>query len=48
MVSFAHLIRELERTGHRRLVVLTGDEQWTLSQATALRDGFLFIIRSIV
>ncbi|ENU3989456.1 tRNA(Met) cytidine acetyltransferase TmcA [Enterobacter kobei] len=39
MVSFAHLIRELERTGHRRLVVLTGDEPWTLSQATALRDA---------
>lgn len=39
MVSFAHLIRELERTGHRRLVVLTGDEPWTLSRATALRDA---------
>ena len=39
MVSFAHLIRELERTGHRRLVVLMGDEPWTLSQATALRDA---------
>ncbi|WP_376749536.1 tRNA(Met) cytidine acetyltransferase TmcA domain-containing protein, partial [Enterobacter chengduensis] len=39
MVPFEHLIRELERTGHRRLVVLTGDEWWTLSQATALRDA---------
>ena len=39
MVSFEHLTRELERTGHRRLVVLTGDEQWTLSQAAGLRDA---------
>lgn len=38
MASFEQLIGELERTGQRRLVVLSGDEQWTLSQAAALRE----------
>lgn len=38
MASFEQLISELERTGQRRLVVLSGDEQWTLSQAVALRE----------
>lgn len=40
MLPFAHLISQLQRQGHRRLVVLCGDEQWTLTQATALRDAF--------
>lgn len=39
MLAFDQLIRELERTGHRRLVVLSGEAQWTLSQAVALRDA---------
>lgn len=38
MLAFEQLIRELERTGHRRLVVLSGEAQWTLSQATDLRN----------
>ena len=37
MLAFDQLIRELERTGHRRLVVLSGEAQWTLTQALALR-----------
>ena len=40
MLPFAHLISQLQRQGHRRLVVLSGDEQWTLMQVTALRDAF--------
>ncbi|MCI1899860.1 MAG: GNAT family N-acetyltransferase [Enterobacter sp.] len=40
MLPFAHLISQLQRQGHRRLVVLSGDEQWTLTQVTALRDAF--------
>jgi tRNA(Met) cytidine acetyltransferase len=32
MLAFEQLIRELERTGHRRLVVLSGEAQWTLSR----------------
>ena len=39
MLRFEQLIRELERTGHRRLVVLSGDAQWSLAQAEALRDA---------
>ncbi|MCG3099665.1 GNAT family N-acetyltransferase [Enterobacter sp. DRP3] len=39
MASFEQLIGELERTGQRRLVVLSGDEQWTLTQAVALREA---------
>ncbi|WP_373274527.1 hypothetical protein, partial [Enterobacter chuandaensis] len=31
MLGFEQLIHELQRSGHRRLVVLSGDEQWTLS-----------------
>ncbi len=38
MPGFERLILQLERTGHRRLVVLSGDEQWTLSQASRLRE----------
>lgn len=38
-VSFEHLIGQLSRAGHRRLVVLSGDAEWTLTQATALRDA---------
>ena len=38
MLAFDQQIRELERTGHRRLVVLSGEAQWTLSQATDLRN----------
>lgn len=39
MLAFDQQIRELERTGHRRLVVLSGEAQWTLSQATDLRNA---------
>ncbi len=39
MLQFEQLISELERTGHRRLVVLSGEAQWTLTQALALRDA---------
>lgn len=39
MLRFEQLISELERTGHRRLVVLSGDAQWSLAQAEALRDA---------
>ena len=39
MLEFEQLIGELERTGHRRLVVLSGEAQWTLTQALALRDA---------
>ena len=39
MLAFEQLILELERTGHRRLVVLSGETQWTLSQATDLRNA---------
>ena len=38
MVAFDQLISQLERTGQRRLVVLSGDAQWSLAQAGALRD----------
>lgn len=38
MLGFEQLVNQLQRTGHRRLVVLSGDEAWTLSQATILRD----------
>jgi len=38
MLGFEALVSQLQRTGHRRLVVLSGDEAWTLSQATTLRD----------
>ncbi|MBD9066667.1 MAG: tRNA(Met) cytidine acetyltransferase, partial [Enterobacter cloacae] len=38
MVAFDLLISQLERTGQRRLVVLSGDAQWSLAQAGALRD----------
>lgn len=39
MQAFEQLINLLERKGHRRLVVLSGDEHWTLTQAHALRDA---------
>ncbi|PAN76612.1 tRNA cytosine(34) acetyltransferase TmcA [Enterobacter cloacae] len=39
MLRFEQLISELERTGHRRLVVLSGDAQWSLAQAEALRGA---------
>ena len=39
MLQFEQLISELERTGHRRLVVLSGEAQWTLTQALTLRDA---------
>ena len=39
MLQFEELISELERTGHRRLVVLSGEAQWTLTQALTLRDA---------
>jgi tRNA(Met) cytidine acetyltransferase len=29
MLEFEQLISQLERTGHRRLVVLSGEAQWT-------------------
>ena len=38
MLGFEQLVNQLQRIGHRRLVVLSGDEAWTLSQATILRD----------
>ncbi|MCP5699346.1 DUF1726 domain-containing protein, partial [Klebsiella pneumoniae] len=38
MLGVEQLVNQLQRTGHRRLVVLSGDEAWTLSQATILRD----------
>ena len=38
MLAFEQLIRELKRTGHRRLVVLSGEPQWTLCQAADLRN----------
>ncbi|WP_288789625.1 GNAT family N-acetyltransferase [uncultured Enterobacter sp.] len=38
MLGFEALVSQLQRTGHRRLVVLSGDEAWTLSQATTLRN----------
>ncbi len=38
MLGFEQLVNQLQRTGHRRLVVLSGDEAWTLSQVTHLRD----------
>ena len=37
MLGVEQLVNQLQRTGHRRLVVLSGDEAWTLSQATILR-----------
>ena len=37
MVAFDQLISQ-QRTGQRRLVVLSGDAQWSLAQAGALRD----------
>ncbi len=39
MLPFEHLISQLRRKGHRRLVVLSGDAHWTLTQAEALRDA---------
>ncbi|UWX92138.1 GNAT family N-acetyltransferase [Enterobacter mori] len=39
MLPFEHLISQLRRKGHRRLVVLSGDVDWTLTQAVALRDA---------
>ncbi|EGQ5285412.1 tRNA(Met) cytidine acetyltransferase [Enterobacter hormaechei] len=38
MLGFEQLVNQLQRTGHRRLVVLSGDELWTLSQAIILRN----------
>ncbi|HHY2856166.1 TPA: hypothetical protein ACV5EV_005114, partial [Enterobacter hormaechei subsp. oharae] len=38
MLGFEQLVNQLQRTGHRQLVVLSGDEAWTLNQATLLRD----------
>ena len=38
MLAFENLITLLGRTGHRRLVVLSGEPQWALAQAVALRD----------
>ncbi len=38
MLGFEQLVNQLQRTRHRRLVVLSGDEAWTLSRATHLRD----------
>ncbi|AJB71855.1 GNAT family N-acetyltransferase [Enterobacter hormaechei] len=38
MLGFEQLVNQLQRTGHRRLVVLSGDEPWTLSQAIILRN----------
>lgn len=37
-MSFEHLITELRRTGHRRLVVLSGEAHWSLAQALSLRN----------
>ncbi|MCS5451470.1 tRNA(Met) cytidine acetyltransferase TmcA [Enterobacter huaxiensis] len=39
MVSFVNLTDQLTRKGQRRLVVLSGDAQWTAAQALALRDA---------
>ncbi|ELW1645140.1 tRNA(Met) cytidine acetyltransferase [Enterobacter oligotrophicus] len=39
MLPFENLIGQLTRQGHRRLVVLSGDEQWVYAQASALRDA---------
>ena len=39
MLPFEQLISPLRRKGHRRLVVLSGDAHWTLTQAVALRDA---------
>ncbi|ENA0611296.1 tRNA(Met) cytidine acetyltransferase [Enterobacter bugandensis] len=39
MAPFEQLVSLLQRKGHRRLVVLSGDEQWSLTQAAALRDA---------
>ncbi|HFE3558958.1 TPA: tRNA(Met) cytidine acetyltransferase TmcA [Enterobacter hormaechei] len=41
MLGFEQLVNQLQRTGHRRLVVLSGDESWTLSQAIILRNTLL-------
>ncbi|EKS6649982.1 GNAT family N-acetyltransferase [Enterobacter hormaechei] len=38
MLGFEQLVNQIQRTGHRRLVVLSGDESWTLSQAIILRN----------
>ncbi len=32
MLGVEQLVNQLQRTGHRRLVVLSGDEAWTLSR----------------
>jgi tRNA(Met) cytidine acetyltransferase len=39
MLPFEHLISHLQRKGHRRLVVVSGDASWSLMQASALRDA---------
>lgn len=38
MLPFERLINQLQRKGHRRLVVLSGDAPWAQAQAVALRD----------
>ncbi|MEG5549330.1 GNAT family N-acetyltransferase [Enterobacter wuhouensis] len=38
MLPFVNLIDQLTRKGQRRLVVLSGDAQWTAAQAAALRN----------
>lgn len=38
-MAYTALIHQLERSGHRRLVVLSGDAGWTLTQALSLRDA---------
>lgn len=38
MIGFEQLIERLKRKGHRRLVVLSGDEEWVSTQAICLRD----------
>ena len=37
MLGFEQLVNQLQRTGHRRLVVLSGDEAWTLSRDPSAR-----------
>lgn len=37
-MSLQHLTEQLAREGHRRLLVLSGDEAWSQMQALALRD----------
>jgi tRNA(Met)-cytidine N(4)-acetyltransferase len=39
MASFERLVNHLQHTGHRRLIVLSGDGAWGDSRAQALRDS---------